>query len=434
MALDLRRRGRRAGASCRADRSCDAATLAWEAGCGARRSARTSAAPARSSPTARRASSARPPRRAARAPGAPRDTSCTAIIEAACGAADGGDSAAPPSADLCAGSASAVEGNGPFTWTCAGQAGGRDARCSANRAARRRRSAGPGFRALGRGVGRARRLQRGHRQRAAPGFVGGATATCTQGAWATDDVSCVEVIDAACGPAEGGSTLAAPTSRPCWRAAERGRRRRSVRVVVRRPGRRKLGELRRAPELRRGRARPTGDGLAGRGGGRGGRRAAPGLVNAAPGFSGGATASCAEGHWAAGETSCVEIIDAACGAADGGGTLSAPTSGLCATGAPSAVEGRSVRVVVRRSGRRRRRELQLEPELRRRDALTWGASCSAAAASAPDGASGALTNSAAGYVSGATATCSQGAWSTSATSCVEIIVGARAERPTAPAR
>ncbi|MBW2536264.1 MAG: hypothetical protein JRI55_32555 [Deltaproteobacteria bacterium] len=49
-----------------------------------------------------------------------------------CGSADGTEHASAPTSGLCdTGSASAVAGTGPWTWTCAGERGGADAACSA---------------------------------------------------------------------------------------------------------------------------------------------------------------------------------------------------------------------------------------------------------------------------------------------------------------
>ena len=53
-------------------------------------------------------------------------------IDGQCGSANGTPVSAAPSSELCAvGAASAVNGSGPWTWTCAGSNGGTDANCSA---------------------------------------------------------------------------------------------------------------------------------------------------------------------------------------------------------------------------------------------------------------------------------------------------------------
>jgi hypothetical protein len=53
-------------------------------------------------------------------------------VNGVCGAANGAKFAAAPSANLCAsGTASAVTGNGPWTWSCAGANGGSTASCGA---------------------------------------------------------------------------------------------------------------------------------------------------------------------------------------------------------------------------------------------------------------------------------------------------------------
>ncbi len=54
-------------------------------------------------------------------------------IDGACGSAHGGTFTSAPATDLCAaGTPGAVGGGGPWTWTCAGVAGGTDASCSAD--------------------------------------------------------------------------------------------------------------------------------------------------------------------------------------------------------------------------------------------------------------------------------------------------------------
>ena len=53
-------------------------------------------------------------------------------VNGACGSANGGSYASAPSSNLCSdGTASAVSGSGPYTWTCSGSGGGTDASCSA---------------------------------------------------------------------------------------------------------------------------------------------------------------------------------------------------------------------------------------------------------------------------------------------------------------
>lgn len=57
----------------------------------------------------------------------------TTPVDGACGAADGTTVAVAPTTDLCStGTASAVSGSGPWSWTCQGVHGGADDSCSAN--------------------------------------------------------------------------------------------------------------------------------------------------------------------------------------------------------------------------------------------------------------------------------------------------------------
>jgi 2',3'-cyclic-nucleotide 2'-phosphodiesterase (5'-nucleotidase family) len=63
----------------------------------------------------------------------PRNSGVTGLVNGACGAANGQSLLTKPIANLCsAGTASAVGGSGPWTWTCAGTNGGATATCSAS--------------------------------------------------------------------------------------------------------------------------------------------------------------------------------------------------------------------------------------------------------------------------------------------------------------
>src|SRR6185369_10281583 len=58
----------------------------------------------------------------------------TNLVSGACGTANGTTVTTPPKSNLCmTGTASAVTGSGPWSWTCAGSNGGTTASCSANR-------------------------------------------------------------------------------------------------------------------------------------------------------------------------------------------------------------------------------------------------------------------------------------------------------------
>jgi endoglucanase len=66
------------------------------------------------------------------------NTSCSAPVQSAsvngyCGSANGSSVKSAPSSNLCSsGVATAVSGNGPWTWTCGGTGGGSDATCTAS--------------------------------------------------------------------------------------------------------------------------------------------------------------------------------------------------------------------------------------------------------------------------------------------------------------
>ncbi|MFO0750149.1 MAG: hypothetical protein U1F43_31435 [Myxococcota bacterium] len=56
--------------------------------------------------------------------------------------------------------------------------------------------------------------------------------------------------------------------------------------------------------------------------------------------------------------------------------------------------------------------------------MSWLTSCSASQSAQSHGHSGSLTNTAGGFTGSATATCSQGSWGTTSTTCTQIIAGA----------
>jgi hypothetical protein len=59
---------------------------------------------------------------------------CVTAVDGACGAAAGGSTLAPPSANLCSsGVATSVNGSGPYSWSCLGRDGGDSVNCTANR-------------------------------------------------------------------------------------------------------------------------------------------------------------------------------------------------------------------------------------------------------------------------------------------------------------
>ena len=73
------------------------------------------------------------------------------VVNGSCGSSNGGTFATAPSANLCvAGTATAVAGSGPFTWSCRGVNGGTTAACRANQQTRTVNSIGT----LGRGGSR----------------------------------------------------------------------------------------------------------------------------------------------------------------------------------------------------------------------------------------------------------------------------------------
>jgi len=407
-----------ADAACASDRSCDATTLAWGGACAAAVAVTTHGG---SLVLVNEAAGWVGGAVASCAQGAwsTTETSCVEIINAGCGSADGQSTLTAPDAGLCAaGAASAVTGAGPWSWTCAGQGGGADASCASDR--------GCAATTLGwssscsAAVDEAAHGAEVELGNSAAGWVGVATATCDQGAWSTGGEVCVEVIDASCGAAAGVDTLAAPSADLCasgtasvvtgagpfmWSCSGQG----GGANVVCQADRSCAGTTLTWGEHCQAAVVESGEGVD------------VALGNEAAGYVGGATATCTQGVWSASAASCVEIINASCGSAEGGSGLAAPAGGLCATGTASAVTGAGPYFWSCTGQGGGANDMCSAHRSCAAGTIDWGGSCSAAVGEAAHGGGDALTNGAAGWVGAATASCDEGVWSTSETSCVEII-------------
>jgi hypothetical protein len=136
---------------------------------------------------------------------APETAPIVGSINGVCGSADGTGSSSAPTSNLCrTGAASAVIGDGPWLWVCAGTDGGKDADC---KAPLQSASAVCGSSA-------------GTCQMGAPGNVanadGAMTWTCTGSDGSTAQCSVQPtVINGACGSANGTFVSSAPTSNLC---------------------------------------------------------------------------------------------------------------------------------------------------------------------------------------------------------------------------
>ncbi|MFA6330187.1 MAG: hypothetical protein WCX64_05920 [Candidatus Micrarchaeia archaeon] len=139
--------------------------------------------------------------------------SANVIINGACGSSNGAAFASMPSSGLCsAGSASAVSGSGPWSWSCIGVNGGTNASCSANL---------PGNGVCGSSSGAAFAY--------APTVnlcsAGNASAVSGAGPWAwycnattggsTASCSANLIVDGACGSSNGANVYSAPSSGLC---------------------------------------------------------------------------------------------------------------------------------------------------------------------------------------------------------------------------
>jgi hypothetical protein len=144
------------------------------------------------------------------------NASCSAPLRqnAVCGSANNGNFYAPPSTNLCSvGSSTAVSGSGPFTWTCNGVNGGANASCSANKSI-------DGVCGTANGVSTPTSPSSGLCSAGSAtavtnssytwhwscnGIYGGTTATC----------NAPQKVHGSCGPANGSNVYAKPTSGLC---------------------------------------------------------------------------------------------------------------------------------------------------------------------------------------------------------------------------
>lgn len=276
-----------------------------------------------------------------RQPGA----TCQPVVDGACGEAGGGHFGSAPTSDLCtAGTASAVSGDGPFTWTCGGLNGGDDITCSANRSC----AGGEASWTVGDHTCSGSVAARNHGQsRTAtdngPPNTGTATLRCDQGAWVPQSgATCAPGVVGACGSARGRSTLTPPTSNLCsagtatpvtgdgpwtWTCQGSG-----AGADAECSSNRSCAGVSMSWTVE---GSTCGGEIGNRNHGQSRTATAQG-----PQTAGSATYRCEQGAWnqQPGAT-CAPVVSGTCGEAAGNSTLGAPTADLCATGAPSAVSG-----------------------------------------------------------------------------------------------
>jgi len=344
------------------------------------------------------------------------EVTCVELIDARCGPAVGSSSAAAPGEGLCAaGAASAVAGTGPFTWTCAGQGGGVDAACESDRGCEGAPLTwGAG---CGGSVGEAAHGYGAALANGAVGWVGSATAACSQGAWATSDEVCVEIIVAQCGAASGTSVDGAPSADLCAAGAASA-------VAGTGPytwtcaGQGGGTDASCAADEACDAGVVSWGGSCSAGVARAGHAFAGVIANSAAGYVGVADVTCAQGAWSA-TGSCVEIIDALCGAAAGESFADAPATALCAAGTPGVVSGTGP-YTWSCNGHGGGSDASCSANKScAAGSVGWG-SCSASVSLQSHAFTGAVTNTTSGYTGSATASCSQGTWSASGT-CTQII-------------
>lgn len=270
---------------------------------------------------------------------------CVTAVDGACGTAAGGSTSTVPADGLCqSGTASEVDGAGPFTWTCAGSDGGDDASCTSDRSC--------DGDLLEWTVGNStcsaalRSVSHGGSSTASDSELpttGSQAFACKQGSWSpTGEGTCVTALDGACGSADGGSTLAAPSSGLCDSGV-------SSSVTGSGPYAWSCGGIdggstdycssdRSCDDAEQtwvvdditcsasisavdhGKSRTASD--------------------TSGDNTGSRTYDCSQGVWSGfGTGTCVAAVDGLCGSADGGSTTSAPSSNLCAAGSASSVSG-----------------------------------------------------------------------------------------------
>ena len=408
-------------ASCGSHRSCDAETLSWDTSCSASRSAQEHGFSDTLANTAAGFSGAATTS-CSEGAWSLSGTSCDAIVNGACGTADGGSTLSAPSSSLCsAGSASSVTGTGPYSWTCVGAFGGTTASCSSHRSC-------PDQGLTWDTSCSAWNVSQSHGfsdsvANTAPGFSGAATMTCDEGNWVVSGTSCEAIINGACGAADGGSTLGAPSSSLCSAGSASsvtGSGPYSWTCVG------AFGGTTASCSSHRSCAAET---LSWDTSCSASRTSQPhgfsaSLTNTATGYSGAATTSCSEGAWSLSGTSCDAIVNGACGTADGGSTLGAPSSSLCSAGSASSVTGTGPYSWTCAGAFGGTTASCSSHRSCATQTLSWDTSCSASRTSQAHSFSASLTNTAAGFSGTATTSCSEGSWGLSGTSCDAVVNGA----------
>src|SRR5579863_4673684 len=215
-------------------------------------------------------------------------TTTTSAVNGACGASNGATASAKPTANLCtAGTASAVAGSGPWSWSCAGSNGGSTATCSDKLASTAVNGAcGSSNGATASAKPTANLCTAGTASAVAgsgpwswscAGSNGGSTATCS-------DKLASTAVNGACGSSNGATASAKPTANLCTAG--------------------------------------TASAVAGSG---------PWSWSCA-GSGGGTNATCSD-------KLASTAVNGACGASNGASLSSAPTANLCTAGTASAVSG-----------------------------------------------------------------------------------------------
>ncbi len=141
-------------------------------------------------------------------------TACS--IPGSCGTANGTNMTTAPTTDAqkCTiGTASAVGGSGPWTWTCAGQYGGANASCSAKKICAATTVTWPA--GCGKAVAAGNPGTSVAMTNSNAGYVGTGTANCDAsgtGAWTVSSPVCNAIVNGSCGTANGTNLSSAPST------------------------------------------------------------------------------------------------------------------------------------------------------------------------------------------------------------------------------
>ena len=348
---------------------------------------------------------------------------CVTAVNAVCGSANGGSTTgAPLSASQCSvGSASSVSGSGPYSWTCSGSNGGSNASCSSNRSCSRASQSWTigGSSCSQSTSGRLHAQSQTITDSGLP-TTGSRTFSCSQGSWRGSGGTCVTATIGTCGTANGSNVYSAPSSSTrCASGSASGVRGSGPYTWTCSGSNGGSSQSCAANRSCYGAAQSWTISGSTCGASTSNRHSGSthAITDSGLPTTGSRTFSCSQGSWSGSGGSCVTAVNGVCGSANGGSTTSAPSSSIrCSVGSTSGVSGSGPYTWTCSGSNGGSTASCSSNRSCSTQTLSWS-SCTASRSGQSHGYSAGLRNTRSGYTGSATATCFQGNWLTSNTSC-----------------